>query len=242
MTNPQVVEEVPLNIVEVKEMLKKIKDREWDKRKINSHIIPYGNNSNQFTQEDHLHHDRTSIIYFGGLSNNKGSKLIPEIFTRLANNRKQNYTFVCITSSNTESLEKWVMKNKLKKRFTIYNNLDNLTKVEQRLLRGGVAIAPYYPEDKNNFSYFADPGKVKVYLGCGLPIVITAVPPIARTIEKEKAGLIAGYSSVSIAKKIIQITKDANTYKEFQKHATELGKKFDWNMIFGEYLHSYYKK
>ena len=30
MTNPQVVEEVPLNIVEVKEMLKKIKDRDTE--------------------------------------------------------------------------------------------------------------------------------------------------------------------------------------------------------------------
>ena len=48
----------------------------------------------------------------------------------------------------------------------------------------GVALAPYVNEEKGTFKY-AEPLKVKDYLGCGLPIIITRVPDIANEIDKK---------------------------------------------------------
>ena len=97
----------------------------------------------------------------------------------------------------------------------------------------GIAIAPYSSIDKNNFSFYADPGKVKFYLGCGLPIVITDVPLIAKDIEKNQSGLIAEYNSVDFCNKIIFIL---NNYDLFKRNAIKFGKEFDWNVIFRKSL------
>jgi len=70
------------------------------------------------------------------------------------------------------------MKYNLDNYFKIYGSINNHITIEKILMSCGIAIAPYSSIDKNNFSFYADPGKVKFYLGCGLPIVITDVPPI----------------------------------------------------------------
>ena len=90
-----------------------------------------------------------------------------------------------------------------------------------------------YPLPQSYFTITIIPGKVKFYLGCGLPIVITDVPPIAKDIEKNQSGLIAEYDSVDFCNKIIGIL---NNYEIFKNNAVEFGKIFDWNSIFRKSL------
>ena len=109
--------------------------------------------------------------------------------------------------------------------------VENFEDVVKILVTCGIAIAPYYPFDKNNYTYYADPGKIKSYLGAGLPIVLTAVPPIAAMINEKGAGLIAGYDAASFGEKILEISSG---YDVYEKRATELGAQFDWDKVFKE--------
>ena len=121
------------------------------------------------------------------------------------------------------------MKYNLDNYFKIYGSINNHTIVEKILMSCGMAIVLYSSIDKNNFSFYTDLGKVKFYLGCGLPIVITDVPPIAKDIKKNQSGLIAEYNSVDLCNKIICIL---DNYEIFKNNALEFGKIFDWNLIF----------
>ena len=98
-------------------------------------------------------------------------------------------------------------------------------------MKCALAIAPYNPNDKNSFSFYADPGKVKVYLGCGLPIVITEVPSIYKILVQEKAGLTAKYEGKDFADKIEKVMEDIKNYRS---NARQLGLKYSWDSIFSE--------
>ena len=111
--------------------------------------------------------------------------------------------------------------------------------VEKILLKCSLAIAPYNPNDKNSFSFYADPGKVKVYLGCGLPIVITKVPEIYKTIVKEKAGVTANYGAKDFADKITDIL---GNIEEYRGNARKLGLGYSWDSIFTNAFGSMKKK
>jgi glycosyltransferase involved in cell wall biosynthesis len=199
-----------------------------DSSKINSHIAPFGNHSHNYQEKDYQH-NKNMLVYFGNIMKNKGSELFVPIMENLISQGYTQFTFTIIGGGEgLKELQDIIKKKKLSQYFDIKGKIPLQKDIDKILLQSGIAIAPYYPEDKNNFSYFADPGKVKVYLGCGLPIVITDVPPIAKDIQTQKSGLIAEYESVDFAYKIIDIY---NQYKEYNKNAIIVGKLFDWNSI-----------
>jgi len=206
----------------------RIKDHNLNKDKINYRVAPFGNYSLEREVSDYKN-NKNNIVYFGGIMKSKGSELFVPIIKALRQKGYKDLRFHIIGGGDVDWLKKEIRKSKIEQFVTVYGRIEETKDIDNILLSSGIAIAPYYPEDKNNFSYFADPGKVKVYLGCGLPIVITDVPPIAKEIQKYKAGIIAKYDPTDFADKIIDVY---NQYKEYNKHAIMSGRSFDWNNIF----------
>ena len=107
--------------------------------------------------------------------------------------------------------------------------------VEKILSKSTVAVATYKP-DPESFTYFADPGKIKNYLACGLPVFLTDVPSIAKKLEKEKCGIICSYNEVDVGKKIINLLSDKKKLDLYSTNAKKFAKDFDWNIIFEKAL------
>jgi glycosyltransferase involved in cell wall biosynthesis len=72
---------------------------------------------------------------------------------------------------------------------TVHGFVEDHRDVEAILASGTVAAAPY-TDDADSFTRWADPGKLKAYLGAGLPIVMTATPPIAPQLEAAGAAIL----------------------------------------------------
>lgn len=209
----------------------RIADRGWNKAKINIRIVPFGNNGDRFSSKDYLGNSKDTIVYFGGISQDKGAELFVPIAQNLIKLSKKDFKFLVIGGGKVQWLKSEVKKAKLSKYFEITGPIESHHQIENRLIKCGVAIAPYYPENINNFSYYSDPGKIKTYLGSGLPVVITNVPPISKEIESMKVGLIADYDPKDFAQKIIGVLS-TKKYVNYRKQAILFGKCFNWMTIF----------
>jgi glycosyltransferase involved in cell wall biosynthesis len=214
-----------------KEMIEsRIADNCWDSDRIEFKVVPYGNNSDNLTRLDHEKHDRRKIVYFGGVYKNKGSELFVPLVKSLKKTLKDKFKVIVIGGGEYKTLRKEVRDNKLARYFKIYGPISSMDRVQKIMVKCGVGIAPYYPHDKNNFSYYADPGKIKDYLGCGLPVVITGVPPISKTIIKKGAGVCAKYDPSSFADSIRKVL--GSDYKKYQSSSIKLGLEYSWNSIY----------
>jgi glycosyltransferase involved in cell wall biosynthesis len=111
--------------------------------------------------------------------------------------------------------------------------VESIGDVVSLLAKGGVAIAPYCPSDANSFTFYSDPGKIKVYLGCGLPVVLTDVPPIARAVEREGAGRIAAYEAKALAEQVAFVMRSPD-YERFRARAAEMGRRYAWPLVFAD--------
>ena len=79
-----------------------------------------------------------------------------------------------------------------------------------------------------------------MYLACGLPVIITKVPPIAREIEENKAGIAIDYKKEELANAVFKLLGDEKLYLEYRKNATLMAKQFDWVSILNKafsYIH-----
>jgi glycosyltransferase involved in cell wall biosynthesis len=214
---------------------KMIKGRVSDGRLIEERVswveAPSGNNSTDYKLDDYKRHDRKKIVYFGGVLKSKGAELFVPIAQSLIDRGFEDFTFICIGGGDIDYLKGQIKSSSLDAHFEVMGRIDDGREVESILFGFGVALAPYYPDDKNSFSYYADPGKVKIYLGCGLPVVITDVPPIAKDVLEAGAGEIADYCGADFAKKIMKIINDSH-HQRYIANASKMGKSFSWDSIF----------
>lgn len=204
----------------------RFEDGRLDPKKVNWYAVPYGNHSSRIKLPAKVNKDH--ICYMGGLLKTKGAELFIPIAEELLR-RKKKFKFIIIGGGEYgEELKAEIKKRKWTSYMEVLGYIRDYDRVQNILGKCGVALAPYFPEDKNNFSYYADAGKLKSYLGCGLPIVVTDVPPFAKTLAKKGAGLIAKYDPTDIANQIARIIARQSA---FRKKAIGLGKEYDWDKV-----------
>ena len=113
--------------------------------------------------------------------------------------------------------------------------------VEAILATAAVAVATYIPEQAD-FTKFADPGKLKAYMGAGLPIVLTEVSPNSREIADIGGGELVTYHPEMIAEKLINILTTPSDWQRRSDMALGYMRQFDWNVILDCAFTHFFKK
>ncbi len=94
-----------------------------------------------------------------------------------------------------------------------------------------IGLALYKPY-ANNLSQWADPSRVKDYLACGLPVIITDVPEIAKDIRKFDAGIVTEYTPKALADAVNLLYSDAERFIQMRRNAIKYMENFRWDKIF----------
>ena len=93
-----------------------------------------------------------------------------------------------------------------------------------------VGCAPYVESD-DSFTQYADPGKLKAYLGAGLPIVTTRVAPNADSLARDAGALVTSHSPETLAAAIEEIHANAALWAVRRRDAIGYAQQFDWPRI-----------
>jgi len=174
---------------------------------------------------------RFKLVFMGHLVKNKGVDLIINILPILLKDYPE-ITFTIIgTGEEEDNLKELTCRLEIQSKVVFKGYVKCHREVEEIIASCGIAVAPYVP-DLGSFSFFSDVGKVKVYLACGLPVLITDVPQIAREIEENEAGLIFKYNEDSLIRKLRFLLADEKKYLKYRNNAIFFIKNLSWDKIF----------
>jgi glycosyltransferase involved in cell wall biosynthesis len=175
--------------------------------------------------------DVRNVVYLGDIVQSKGA----DLFIPFANALRRivpDFRFTIIGGGrDLANLKAAVEQAGLRDQVTFHGFVASIDDVIALVAQCGVAIAPYDSSDANSFTFYSDPGKVKVYLGCGLPVVLTDVPPIARVIAREGAGRIARYDATDQAETVASVMRSAE-YAAIRDRAALIGREYEWTRVF----------
>jgi glycosyltransferase involved in cell wall biosynthesis len=196
-------------------------------------IVPTGTH---FEKTRHLvaeHLDGFNIVFLSHLRKGQGIELVLEALPEVVNEIPSVKLIVIGTGPLEQYFKEEVTKRKLEHNVIFLGYIEDHSEIEKIVSKCKVGIAPYVP-DSESFTWYADPGKPKVYVSCGVPVIITKVPEVAFEISKRDAGIAINYDAHELSETIIKILCDDNLYQIYRANAMKFASEMEWNTVFIE--------
>ncbi|MDR0373373.1 MAG: glycosyltransferase [Nitrososphaerota archaeon] len=198
-------------------------------------IVPDGCHFEEIKRLDSSAVNRFKLVFMGHLVKNKGVDLLITALPDLLQMFPQVSLTIIGTGPEESNLKRVASSLNLDDKVFFTGYIKNHKQLEQTIAGCGVGLSPYVP-DPNSYTFFSDVGKVKVYLACGLPVLITEVPEIATEIQNNGAGLIFKYDVQSFMAKVKLLIEDEVRYMEYRRNALYFVENLSWNNVFNEVL------
>lgn len=202
--------------------------RGLDKRYIKNQItVPVGCNPLRINNKKR----KNEIAFLGILNKDQGVENLVRAFPYVLKKNSDVKLKIIGSGEDENNLKKITKSLKIEENVEFLGFVKNNTDVEKILKECRVGIAPYLLS-KTSFKYYTDPGKIKTYLGAGLPIIMTDISHISKVIKAKGAGIIIDSKIEDIAKAINDVFSKKAEYDRLQKNAYILSKEYSWKNIF----------
>lgn len=211
------------------------RNKKWGRDLSNQITVPIGAWYERIQKHRVTKHNPREIIYVGTIIEKQGLDMCIEAMQVLRGKIKDIKLTIIGSGPYENVLKDLVEKYKLEKHVQFLGYLPSHEDVEKRLSAAALAVALYNPE-KDMFTYYADPMKVKTYLACGLPVLITDIPYVARQTAKAGCGIIVEYALSDVTAKIEQFFKDTKKISRYRANALKFAKQYNCSVIYKKAL------
>jgi glycosyltransferase involved in cell wall biosynthesis len=198
-------------------------------------VVPVGAHVARIARKPLAQASRTQIAFMGVLLEKQGLQLAIEALPGVRAKVPTARLLVLGDGPYASELKRLARTHGVQDSVEFAGFIESHEEIEDRLADSALAVAPYVP-DATSFTRFADPGKLKTYLACGLPIVLTDVPEFAQTIAAGGAGSIVPYRADLLAAAIVGYLTNPVALDQARVAAAKLAEPFEWDRVFDEAL------
>ncbi len=191
-------------------------------------IVPHGTHATALACLLPGNPDPLRVAFMGHVQEKSGLQLFLEVMPELAQELPGLRLEVFGDGPYLPRLREQVIMRGLTSSVAFHGFIPDHVELERQLARCGVGLALYHPETAG-FSWLADPGKPKVYLACGLPVIITNVPSVAEEIERRKAGISIRFD---VAELRMALHAAICNHGMYRANALAMAKEFNWDCVF----------
>lgn len=197
-------------------------------------VVPYGMWLSRIRSVPYEECEAHTIVFMGHLLEKQGVQLVLRALAEVARAVPQVRFKVIGGGSYRPALEALAEELGVAARCDFMGKIDSPARMEEEVCRAAVAVAPYVRE-LDSWTLYADPGKVKTYLACGVPVALTDVPWNAREIEQADCGRIVSAQPGDIARALVAMLQP-ETNRRMRLNARRYAGSYDWPAIFGAAL------
>jgi len=170
------------------------------------------------------------VIFSGGHHVDNGAQFLPDIAKHLQEANPRIQLIITGGGTMTDELKAKVRESGLQNvEFTGYikgpENLDQLT------CKCLIGLAPY-PDTDVSTKKFGDVIKIRTYFACGLAVVSTHVPPVAKEIREEGLGIVTAVDAKEMADAVLKLCSDESLLRKCREAAILKAKDHSWNSIY----------
>ena len=174
-----------------------------------------------------------SIVFAGTFGFENGTKLLIEAMRNVV--KKIPNSSLHFYGGNIEQekfLKSLVKKYNLEKNIFFHGLVTKATELSQEIQKYMIGVAPYLGSPGSP-RWYADATKIRLYLGCGLPVITTHVPPLGKIVTEKGAAITIKDNQHELAEAIIKLLSDKNLYEKMTKNAIAYARNNTWENTYG---------
>ena len=195
-------------------------------------VVPHGTWTERIQRFSYEEAERHTLVFMGHLLEKQGVQLVLEAIPRIVESIPDFRFKVIGDGEHASVLHAFAKQLGVQQYVDFLGLIADDQEMERQIARSGAAIAPYIRSLDTFTQFGADPGKIKIYLGCGVPILVTDVPWIAREIETRGCGLIISEELEDIVPKVTKLLKEPQVNQACRDNAARYALEFDYASIF----------
>lgn len=192
-------------------------------------IVPYGAWTDRVARYDYDHCEKNTLVFMGHLLPKQGVQHVIEVMPEILRSMPEFVFKIIGEGKYKDDLINLAKDKGVIDHCRFLGKIERIEDLENEIAKACLAIAPYVKE-LDTWSYYADPGKVKTYLACGVPVLLTDIPWNAHEIMDNGCGLIIGGGVIQPSVIIDNMASDKN--KKMRSSSIKYSQRFDYNAIF----------
>jgi len=193
-------------------------------------VVQYGVWVDKIKKYSYEECERNTLVYMGHIHERSGIQLVIKAIPGIIKRMPQFRFKIIGGGPYVDNLIKLAQELGVSEFCEFMGKIECIHAVETEIAKSALAIAPYI-KNMDTFTKYADPGKVKTYLGCGVPVLLTDVPWNAREINDFKCGKIISEDEKDIVSNVVELM-DAVKNRVFRENAVSYSQRFNWRNIF----------
>lgn len=183
------------------------------------------------------HPEGPYIAFIGSLRKSQGLDIVLDALPAIKEEVPFVKLFVVGSGPEEKDLRRRASAMGVEDRVEFLGFVASQATVEEILTSCAFGVAVYSPGEAE-FIRYADPGKIKKYLSCGLPVLVTAGPEFAKHVEAREAGLVVSCDKEQIARAAVYLLTEQGTLRQFRRNALALASELDAQKIFDKAFHA----
>jgi glycosyltransferase involved in cell wall biosynthesis len=195
-----------------------------------SAVVPYGVWLDRIPHYSYAQCEQRTLVFMGHLLEKQGVQLVIGALPRILASVPDVKLKIIGDGEYRRALEELAAKTGVAASCVFLGRIGNIEDLEKEIATSAVAIAPYV-RALDTWTMYADPGKVKTYLACGVPVLLTDVPWNAVEIVDQGCGLVISEDPADIAAKVLRLL-DGETNEGMRSKARRYAKGYEWSNIF----------
>jgi len=206
------------------------RNNSWKRKFKNQLVVPNGIHVNTNLYKNCKSVKYHELIYLGAIKKEQGIDIVIRALPTIQKSIHDVKLTIIGKGYYVDELKKLASELRISKIVKFYGYVKDPKDADLLVSQYGLGVAMY--DSKSSYVIYTEPGKVKRYLACGVPVIMTNISPIAKDIEKNKCGIICPYSVQSFSEKVISFFKKRNTIALYRRNALKYVLPFDWDKIF----------
>ncbi|HOO76535.1 MAG TPA: glycosyltransferase [bacterium] len=183
--------------------------------------------------EDEIDPDR--LVFAGTVNFENGIEILMQAFPLIRRRAPAAVLWILGGGRQLERVREWARDPELAGSVRVLGMVSDPAELTGILARSAVALAPY-PDYPQSTKRYGDVMKIRDYLACGLPVVTTAVPPVARAIAEEPAGAVSRADPGDFAAAALSLLDDPPLRRRCRENALRLARANTWARNFSRGL------
>jgi glycosyltransferase involved in cell wall biosynthesis len=206
------------------------RDRKWKTKFKRQIIVPNGISlrKNPHLSFNAIH--KTELVYLGTLYEQQGLQLVIEALAKIRKQISEIQLNVVGIGPLRTTFEERVKDLGLEKNVKFFGYIKDPHKVETLISTSVLGLAMYKPGA--GFVAYTEPGKVKRYLSCGVPVIMTDVSPLAKQIAAAHCGFSCAYDVDAFSRIVCSYVRHNDQIRLYRKNSILFVKDYEWDRLF----------